>query len=335
MGAFDLAIELGTTHTIIYKRGLGVVVNEPSLVALQLNGKKREFKCVGDAAAEFIKNPDNTIQVYEPIVEGVIINKQLATMMLKEFFKKVEITRPSRLKVAISIPVGATQKDRAELLSLAYGLNFHSVILIPSGIASLVGMQVDLANGISHMVVNIGGGVSDISIITGGTIVRGGSVTIGGNSLLKIIDQYLREERSLIVKDCDKKTLLNELVSLYENDANELKLTCVDSDTKKQKLAIITAKELYSITKFFFEKLVDCIATMLNMSSSEVIADISRYGIYICGELCNITGLDIFLSNNLHYPIYIQPDSHSTTIYGLGAIIENKQLLELALSNMA
>lgn len=331
MFLFDYAIELGSTYTTIYKSGLGVVLKEPSLIAIQNDGNRKVLKCVGSEAKSLIGKTGAGIDVFEPIVEDVIINKQLTKLMLKEFFKRIDVVKTSKIKVAFSVPVGISAKERNTLLNLAYSLNFHTVALIPSCISSLVGFGVDITKPNSYMVVNIGGGVSDIAIVTQGSIVRGGSVTISGKSLGNVIDSYLRETHSLMVTQNVRNEILRELVSLYENDQNSLKIWGLDVDTKNRRELMLNTKEIYHISSFFFTQLVGVIETLLNMSSSEVIADVAKHGIMVCGELANTTGLERFLKEKLKYNILI--DSDDTNIYGLGTIIENKELFDIAISN--
>ena len=126
--------------------------------------------------------------------------------------------------------------------------------------------------------------------------------------------------------------ILKELITLYENDQNQLKVDGLDVDKKTPKQVVLNTQELYAISTFFFTELVSCIDTLLHMSSSEVIADVSKFGILVCGELCGVTGLETYLREHLEYPVYIDYDQNST-IYGLGDMIENKTLFDLAVAN--
>ncbi len=333
MGSFHYGIELGTSNTIIYKSGVGIVLKEPSLIAIANDGNKKVLKCVGSEAKALIGKTGSGIDVFEPIVEGVVLNKQLASIMLKEFLKRIDAGKLSSLKVVFSVPVGITSKERNTLLNLAYGLNFHTVALVPSSVASLVGTGTDITKPNSHMIVSIGGGISDIAIVTQGNIVRGGSVTISGKTLGNTIDSYLREEHSLMVTQQVRNELMKELVSLYERDKNKMKVWGVDVDTKNRKEVLLKSQEFYPFVKYFFQQLVECVDTLLNLSSSEVIADIARLGIYVCGGLSGVTGLEKFLKEQLQYPVYLDADPSNTTIYGLGAIVENEELFHIAVSN--
>jgi len=311
---------------------VGIVLKEPTLIAIQNDGKRKVLKCVGSDAKALIGKTGAGIDVFEPVVEGAILNKQLTTIMLREFLKRVELNRLSKIKVAFAVPVGISSKDRSALLNLAYGLNFHTVALIPTSIASLVGLGIDITEPNSHMIVSVGGGVSDLAIVTQGNIVRGGSVTISGKSLGNVIDTHLRTEHSIMVTEQTRAEIVHELISLYQSDRNQLKVDGLDADTKTKKQVVLTSQEFYSISTFFFTELVSCVDTLLHMSSSEVIADVSKFGIFVCGELSGVTGLEKYLREHLDYPITLDTDANST-MYGLGAIIEEPALLDLAVSN--
>lgn len=331
MVLFDYAIVLGSTVTEIYKNGVGVVLKEPSLIAVSHEGKRKVLKSVGTDARTYVGTSAD-IDVFEPIVEGVILNKQLTAIMLREFLKRVHAGKFSGIKVAFAVPVGTSTKDRNALLDLAYGLNFHTVALVPSVLADLVGMGADITQPNSHLIVNIGGGVSDVAIVTKGNIVRGGSVTISGKSLKNVVDTHLREQHSIMVTEQTRSDILKELISLYENDRNQLTIDGLDVDKKTPKKVVLSTEELYPIATFFFTELVSCVDTLLHMSSSEVIADVAKYGILVSGELCGTTGLETYLREHLEYPVYIDSDKNAT-IYGLGELIENKTLFDLAVSN--
>lgn len=331
---YDLAIELGTQNTTIYKRGSGIVLKEPSLVAIEMVGRKKNFHSVGDAAKKVVGDENSNLTVFEPIVEGVIINKQLAIIMLKELLKKVDADKLSKYKVMFVVPVGLTDKEKNKILSIGYALNFNTVTLIPSSVASLVGMDADLTEPGSHIIVSLGAGVSDISIITKGVIVRGATITVAGKPLSGAIAKYLRDRYSLVVGEEISHQINKEIVSLFENDKNALKVVGVDADTKQYKEALVTSKEIFPIVTEFFEKITECINAIIEASSSQVVADIARLGIYICGGLSQISGLETYLRKQLNFPVYIDADPSLTTIYGAGKLLDNSDLLQTILENI-
>lgn len=331
MSNYNLAIELGTTNTVIYKHGTGIVLKEPSLIAINNDGKGKTLHAVGEKAKALIGKTGSQIEVVEPIVEGVIVNKQLAQIMLKEFLKKIDCYNLSKQKVVFCVPVGITEKEKNRLLSLAYGLNFYTVSLIPVSVCGLVGMDINVQEPHSHMIVSMGGGLTDIAIVTSSFIVRGCSVTIAGKNLSIAIDKHLLDNHSLIIGYDESEKVKKELVSLLKNDKNKLAVTGLDADTKNKKEVTLTSGEFLPIVTHFFTRIAETIETLLALSSSEVIADITKYGIYISGGLSNITGVEKFLREQLAYPIFIDTDPNNTIINGAGAIIENRELLNFVL----
>lgn len=333
MSNYNLAIELGTTNTVIYKQGMGIVLKEPSLIAINNSGKGKTLHAVGQEAKALLGKTGGQLEVIEPIVEGVIVNKQLAQIMLKEFLKKIDCFNLSKQKVVFCVPVGITEKEKNRLLSLAYGLNFYTVSLIPASVCALVGMDINIKEPNSHMIATLGGGLADIAIVTNGFIVRGCSVTIAGKNLKVAIDKHLLDNHSVIVGYDESELIKKELISLLKNDKNKLNITGIDADTKNKKEVALTSGEFLPIATHFFTRISETIETMLSLSSSEVIADVSKYGIYISGGLSNITGVEKFLREQLSYPIFIDADPNNTVINGAGAIIENRELLNFVLKH--
>lgn len=334
MKNYSLAIELGTQYTAIYQKGKGILIKEPSLVAIEIVGKRKKFVAVGIDAQKLIKNPKPGVTVFEPVVEGVVINKQIAMIMIKELLKKMDINKISKHKAIFVIPVGLETKDKNKLLSLGYALNFHTVTLLPSSIASLVGMDADMNSVNSHLVVSVGAGVSDVSVITQGAIVRGASITVAGKSLSSAIARHIREKYSTIVGEEGLHEINTDLVSLFESDANKMVVVGTDADTRNVKKITISSREILPIVTHFFEKITECINAIINVSSSQVVADVSRLGIYVCGGLSQISGLENYLRKQLKYPVYIDADPSNTTIYGAGVLIEEPELLKKVIDNL-
>ncbi len=332
MAQYNLAIELGTANTVIYKKGVGIVLKEPSFIAINNDGKRKLLHCVGNEAYALLgKTAGSQIEVVEPIIEGAVVNKQLAQIMLREFLKKVEYTNLSKEKVLFCVPVGITEKERNRILSIAYGLNFHTVSLVPSSVCSLVGMGVNIMEPDSHLMVSIGAGLTDVAIVTSAFIIRGASVTIGSKNLGVAINDHLINNHSLVVSYETNELIKKELVSLLKNDKNSLTVKGQDVDTKNLKEVILQSQEFYAIAKHFFTRISETIETYLSLSSSEVVADVKKYGIYICGGLSNVTGLETFLRERMDFPIFIDTDSNNTTAHGAGSIIEDEVLLDYIL----
>ncbi len=329
MSAFNLAIELGTSNTVIYVAGLGVALKEPSCIAIETINNKRIVKCVGSEAKKLVGKTNNSVEVVFPIVEGVIQNFQLAKLMLKEFLKKVAPTgfgKPKR-RVVFVHGCGLTKEERNRIRDLAYALNITSTALIPAGVCALIGMEIEENDPNSHMVVNVGGGVTDISIINNNHIIRGATINIGGLQIDANIADYVKQEYQVILGDNTLEIVKNSIGSLLNNDISSINVVGLELDTKRRKEIRLFSQEILPIVAGAFNKISEACEALLNMCSSEVLSDINKFGVYVCGGVANITGIDKFLSKTLNLPVYVDVDPDSSVIMGAGNLLNNQTLL--------
>ena len=329
MAQFNLAIELGTSNTVIYAAGLGVALKEPSCIAIETVNNKKVVKCVGIDAKKLIGKTNNSIEVFFPIVEGVIANFQLAKLMLKEFLKKVAPSgfgKPKKRAVFIHA-CGLTREEKNKIRDLAYALNITSAALIPCGVCALIGMEVEENDPNSHMVVNVGGGVTDISIINNNHIIRGATINVGGVQIDANIADFVKENFQVVLGDNTVETIKNSIGSLLSNDISSINVVGLENDTKHRKEIRIFSNDILPIICGAFNKIADSCETLLNMCSSEVLQDINKFGIYVCGGVSNITGVDKYLSKILNLPVYVDVDPDSSVIMGAGNLLNNQTLL--------
>lgn len=329
MAQFNLAIELGTSNTVIYAAGLGVALKEPSCIAIETVNNKKVVKCVGIDAKKLIGKTNNSIEVFFPIVEGVITNFQLAKLMLKEFLKKVAPSgfgKPKKRVVFIHA-CGLTREEKNKIRDLAYALNITSAALIPCGVCALIGMEVEENDPNSHMVVNVGGGVTDISIINNNHIIRGATINVGGVQIDANIADFVKENFQVVLGDNTVETIKNSIGSLLSNDISSINVVGLENDTKHRKEIRIFSNDILPIICGAFNKIADSCETLLNMCSSEVLQDINKFGIYVCGGVSNITGVDKYLSKILNLPVYVDVDPDSSVIMGAGNLLNNQTLL--------
>ena len=329
MSAFNLAIELGTSNTVIYVAGLGVALKEPSCIAVETINNKRVVKCVGSEAKKLIGKTNNSIDVIYPVSEGVIVNFQLAKLMLKEFLKKVAPTgfgKPKRRAVFIH-SCGLTKEEKNRIRDLAYALNIASVALIPAGVCALIGMEIEENDPNSHMVVNIGGGVSDISIINNNHIIRGATINVGGMQIDSNIQDFVKQEFQVLLGFNTLETIKNSIGSLLSNDISAINVVGLEIDTKRRKEIRIYSQDILPIMCGAFNKIAEACEALLNMCSSEVLSDINKFGVYVCGGVANICGIDKYLSNILKLPVYVDVDPDSSVIMGAGNLLNNQTLL--------
>lgn len=329
MALFNLGIELGTSNTVIYMAGLGVVLKEPSCIAVETVNNKRVVKCVGNEAKKLIGKTNNSVEVIFPISEGVVHNFQLARLMLKEFLKKVAPTGLFRRKNKIVFihSCGLTYEEKSLLRDLAYSLNIVTIAFIPAGVCALIGMEVEENDHNSHMIVNIGGGVTDICIINNNHIIRGATINVGGNQIDAHIYDYVKSQYQLELGQNTIETIKNSIGSLLINDISSINVVGMEIDTKRRREIQLFSQDILPILEGAFGKIGEACESIISMCSSEVLKDINQYGIYVCGGVSNITGVDKYMSKMLNLPVYVDTDPDSSVIMGMGNLLNNQNLL--------
>ncbi len=326
---FNYAIEMGSSNTVIYRVGYGVVLKEPTLIAVEHDGDKVVIKGVGLKAKKMLGKTSGKVEVVAPIFEDVIVNQAYAKLLLREFLNKVASKGLfSRVKALFCLPCGLTLKERTKYKHLAYSLNITYAETLPCAICALTGMDVDVYDATSYMVVNIGGGNTDVAVVSNGNIVKGCTINVGGIAIDNAIISYVRDNFNLIISSQEAETIKKELSSLHPKDTSHTIVEGVDVDTLEHKTIHITAKELVPIMVTFFNKVVDAVNTILNMCNTDVIADISKNGIYFCGGLSQVTALEQFMRVKTKMPIYIDIHPENSVINGAGMLLNDPEKLE-------
>lgn len=326
---FNYAIEMGSSNTVIYRVGYGVVLKEPTLIAIEHDGEKTTIKGVGHKARKLLGKTNSKVEVIAPIFEDTVVSPQYAKLLLREFLKKVSSKNPfSRVKTLFCLPCGLNIKERTKFKHLAYSLNITYAETLPSAICALTGMDVDVYDSTASMVVNIGGGNTDIAVVNNGTIVKGCTINVGGIGIDNAIISYVKDNYNLVISASEAEEAKKELSSLHPKDTSHMTIEGIDSTTLEHRSIDLTAKELVPIVVTFFNKVVDAINTILNMCNSDIIADISKNGIYFCGGLSKITALEQFMRAKTKMPIYIDIHPEYSVINGVGMLLNDPKKLE-------
>lgn len=326
---YNLAIELGSSNTVIYMAGIGVVLKEPSVVAIQTINNKKVVSCVGSAAKNLIGKTNESLEIVSPILESEIVNFNMCKIMLKTFLDKVA---PSGLfkkhnRVVFILPCGMNRTEQKKFFQLAYALNISVVGLIPASVCGLIGMEVEENDPNSHMIINIGGGSTDIAIVNNNHIIRGATINVGGVNVGFNIGEYLKQKLNVSFGSNTLEEILNQAGSLLKNDVSSVTCYGTDLTTRERKKVRILSQDIYPVLETAITKVCEASEAVLDMCSTEVLKDIHKFGVYICGGLGNITGIDKFISSKLKLPVYVDVDPDSSVIMGAGNLLNNPILL--------
>lgn len=329
MANLEFAIELGTTNTAIYKKGSGVVLLEPSLIAKTVEGKKQIIKAVGFLAKKMQGKTASNTQIISPIQNGVIVDLESAEVMLKHFMKKVmekSIVKP-KVKLLFVTPCGLSTKEKTEFKNIGFSTGASKVEFVPSVIAGLVGsgFNTNLPNGVLSL--NLGGGSFSVASVSLNTIISGYTISMGGNKMDEAIKNYVLEAYELEISSQTAEKIKKEIGSLYIHDTSNLEVSGIDANTKSPRQDVIFSTNIRVAIEYYFEKVVSAIEDVINNSSPDIVADISNNGIYLTGGLANVTGLENYLKKRLRLPIVLQDKPEEAVIVGAGKLLSDKKTL--------
>ncbi len=329
---FNYAIEIGGTNTGIFVRGQGYVLKEPTLVAVENNLDGYKVKAVGSEAKKLLWKTTDEIEVFNPVANGVIENFEYALIMLKDFLKKVEYKKGAN--VVCLIPCGLSKEDKIKYYSLFDKLGFNEILLIPSVICSLVGMGINVASAKANMIVDIGGGSTDIAVVNLGSILKGVTLGIGGKAIdIAIANSLALGNDGILIGLPTAERVKNEIASLYKNDTLNMEVMGLDIELNVPKSKIISCREIRRVVEAYLEEVVRTINVTINSLPPEISTDIIKNGVIFTGGVSKITGLDDFLKRNLNYNFTIFDDPENSAILGAGKLLNNDALLKAVSGN--
>lgn len=334
MATSYIGLELGSTTTCIYKAGNGIVLKEPSLIAMPTNLKIKDVKAIGSDAKRLIGRVSDNISVLSPISNDVIQYEDLAILMLKGFLKKVFPNRPigHNIKAVVCTPLGLSPAEKKQFEIVCYKSGIADVFLVPDVISFALGNGIDIKSETSQMVVNIGGDTTNIATMSNFSIINGYNFSIGGSIISIAIAKYIDETYNIHISVEQAERLKVEICSLFESYSASLEITGINKQTQVKESLTITASELFPIIKHYYSKIAEAINTVIQNSDPEVISDISKNGIYFYGGATAIVGFEKFMYEQTKFKVILSDNSRSNML-GTAELIKYPQLLKRILKN--
>ena len=334
MFSTDLSIDLGTANTLIYVRERGIILDEPSVVAIRMHNGQKSIEAVGKEAKRMLGRTPGNIQAIRPLKDGVIADFQVTEKMLQHFIAKVhesKFIRPSP-RVLICVPCTSTQVERRAIRESALSAGAREVKLIEEPMAAAIGagLQVEEASGC--MVVDIGGGTTEIAIISLNGVVYRDSIRIGGDRFDESIVSYVRRKYGSLIGDSTAERIKQEVGCGYKSD--ELK----EIDVRGRHLAegvprsfTLTNDEILTALEEPLDAMMRSVKLALEQSPPELAADIAESGIVLTGGGALLTDLDKRISNETGLPVYIAEDPLTCVARGGGKALElmDRHVLDL------
>ncbi|NOY52054.1 MAG: rod shape-determining protein [Deltaproteobacteria bacterium] len=324
----DLAIDLGTANTLVYVKGKGIVLNEPSVVAIQTDTGK--VLKVGKEAKIMVGRTPGNIVAIRPMKDGVIADFKYTEAMLRYFIQKVHNRKSLiRPRIIISVPSGVTQVERRAVRDSAQSAGAREVYLIEEPMAAAIGAGLPITEANGNMVIDIGGGTTDIAIISLAGIVYSKSVRTGGNKMDEAIIQAIKKKYNLLVGERTAEEIKIEIGSAFPIEENKnLEVKGRDLVSGIPKTIVINEEEIRDALIEPVSQIVEGVKAALENTPPELSADIVDKGIVLAGGGALLRGLDILLREETSLPITIADDPLSTIVLGTGQALNEIELLK-------
>jgi rod shape-determining protein MreB len=327
----DLAIDLGTANTLIYVRGKGIVLDEPSVVAIREDGgpqAKKSIQAVGkDAKMMLGKTPGNIVAI-RPMKDGVIANFTVTEQMLKYFIKKVhdnKLFSPSP-RIIICVPCGSTQVERRAIRESAVGAGAGQVYLIEEPMAAAIGADMPVAEATGSMVVDIGGGTTEVGVISLGGMVYSGSVRVGGDKFDEAIINYIRRNYGMLVGEMTAESIKKEIGSAFPgSEVREMEVKGRNLAEGIPRSFTISSNEILEALTEPLNQIVSAVKTALEQTPPELGADIAEKGMVITGGGALLRDLDRLLMEETGLPVIVAEDPLTCVVRGSGRALEKME----------
>ncbi len=329
----DLAIDLGTANTLIYVRGKGIVLNEPSVVAIRQEGGpngKRTIAAVGSEAKQMLGRVPGNIEAIRPMKDGVIADFTVTEQMLKQFIKMVHESRlfsPSP-RIIICVPCGSTQVERRAIRESALGAGASQVFLIEEPMAAAIGAGLPVSEPAGSMVVDVGGGTTEVGVISLGGMVYKGSVRVGGDKFDEAIINYIRRNYGMLIGEPTAEAIKNNIGSAFPgSEIREMEVKGRNLSEGIPRSFTITSNEILEALTDPLNQIVSAVKIGLEQTPPELGADITERGIMLTGGGALLRDLDRLLIEETGLPVLVAEDPLTCVVRGCGMALERMEKL--------
>ncbi|HHT05259.1 MAG TPA: rod shape-determining protein [Hydrogenispora sp.] len=319
----DIGIDLGTANILVYVRSKGIVVREPSVLALDKESGK--ILAVGEEARRMIGRTPGNIVAVRPMKDGVIADYDVTETMLKYFIEKVSPKpRLFRPQVVVCIPSGVTSVEKRAVLEAAMQAGAKNTYLIEEPMAAAVGAGIDIYEASGNMVVDMGGGTTDVAIISLGGIVVSQSLRIGGDKFDEAIIKYIKKMYNLMIGERSAEEIKVQIGSAYpEGEGKSMEIRGRDLVTGLPRTITFTSAESFQAMAEPINSVIDGIKSVLERTPPELASDIVDKGIVLTGGGALLHGFEKLLKEETGIPIHLAEDPLSCVVLGTGKILEN------------
>ncbi len=321
----DMGIDLGTANTLVYVKDQGIVINEPSVVAI--NNRNEKILAVGEDAKIMLGKTPGHITVTKPLVDGVVSDFEVAEKMIKHFIEKVHresFTFMPRPRVVIAIPLDVTEVERKAVEDAVLGAGAAEVLLIEEPMAAAIGAGLPILEASGSMIVDIGGGTSEIAVIALGGVVSWKSLKIAGDKLDEAIIQYARDKFNLLLGQRTAEKIKIQIAAILPQEKSlETTMRGRDLLTGLPREVVVNDANLREAILKPIKIIVDNIKSTVENTPPELVSDLYEKGIVLSGGGALLRGLDKFISQETKMPVHITDDPLTAVVRGTGKILDD------------
>lgn len=315
----DLGVDLGTSNVLIYADGKGLVVREPSVVAVDRNTGK--ILQVGSAARNMLNRTPGNVVAMRPLKEGIISDHEMTVKMLSEMFKtatKASVFTP-KPRVVISVPSGVTEVEERSVINAAIEAGARRVFLIEEPLAAALGAGLNIKDPNGHMVVDVGGGTTDIAVLSMNGVAMSSSLKVAGDAFDDSIIRYVRRQHQMVIGQVTAEEIKIQIGEVYPR-GEELTMNVKGRDAKTgmPKMVTLSSKEVYEVLRRPARMIADEVMEVLEQTSPELVSDVAENGITLTGGCSQLWGFAELLMERTGIACIVADDPDSCTAYGCG-----------------
>ena len=315
----DLGVDLGTSNVLIYADGKGLVVREPSVVAVARNTGK--ILQVGSAARNMLNRTPGNVVAMRPLKEGIISDHEMTVKMLSEMFKtatKASVFTP-KPRVVISVPSGVTEVEERSVINAAIEAGARRVFLIEEPLAAALGAGLNIKDPNGHMVVDVGGGTTDIAVLSMNGVAMSSSLKVAGDAFDDSIIRYVRRQHQMVIGQVTAEEIKIQIGEVYPR-GEELTMNVKGRDAKTgmPKMVTLSSKEIYEVLRRPARMIADEVMEVLEQTSPELVSDVAENGITLTGGCSQLWGFAELLMERTGIACIVADDPDSCTAYGCG-----------------
>jgi rod shape-determining protein MreB len=334
----DMAIDLGTANTLVYVKGRGIVLNEPSVVAISEGKGRRHVLAVGEEAKQMLGRTPGNIRAIRPLRDGVIADFEVAEEMIKYFIRKVHNrSRFARPLVIVCVPSGSTAVERRAIQESAESAGASKVFLIEEPMAAAIGAGLPVTEPTGSMVVDIGGGTTEVAVLSLGGIVYSRSVRVGGDKMDEAIIAYIRRHHNLLIGERSAERIKEEIGSACppaEGEGATMEIKGRDLMNGVPKELMISERQIAESLTEPVGAIIEAVKVALEHTAPELAADIVDKGIVLTGGGALLGNMDYVLRHATGLPVSIADDPLSCVVMGTGCALEDMRRLKGILHTM-